>query len=231
MSDHCSAASEASISVFSVRDSELCGSLKHSLSVGTCFDIGGQVFRSLKTSRMWDPNRKEWICSVEASPVRISLSQASGKDSRGSDPVCSTSSCGSLPSSSPSGSSSRTFQGFSRLKRVETSESSSTRWPTSGFTTAPGAFWTPGSLEWPSDGGGSTSSLATVVEERVHLRFSLSQKAAAGILKRASNRNRKIPSSLYRALAAVAQTTTTPKPDGSSQPSQQLSFLDKENTE
>lgn len=84
----------------------------------------------------------------------------------------------------------------------------SSRWSaassaTSGFTTSPGECWIAATSECPSDGDAS-SSLPDVLEADVHPRFSLSPKAAAGILRRAAKRGRELPQALAEALRALA---------------------------
>jgi hypothetical protein len=73
----------------------------------------------------------------------------------------------------------------------------------SGFTTSPGECWIAVTSECPS-GGGAFSSLPDVLEADVPPRFSLSPKAAAGILRRAKSRGRALPQLLHEALAALA---------------------------
>jgi hypothetical protein len=112
------------------------------------------------------------------------------------------------------GSSLRTFPDFFPATKDATSPSYSRRWPTSGFTTSPGECWTADTSECPN-GGGEFSSLPDVLEATVPNRFYLSQKAAAGILRRAEKRGRELPPALDRALRTLstegkADPTTTP---------------------
>ena len=54
-----------------------------------------------------------------------------------------------------------------------------------------GASWTPSSSAWRNDGGGSSCSLAEVLETGpLPTRFFLSPKACAGILRRAAKRGK-----------------------------------------
>lgn len=85
---------------------------------------------------------------------------------------------------------------------VEISTRSSTRWMNSGMV------WRGGCLtlrlsEFPNDA--VASSLSDVLEGHVHPKYSLSQKAAAGILRRAEKRGRVLPTHLEDALTAVAE--------------------------
>ena len=56
--------------------------------------------------------------------------------------------------------------------------------------------------------------------QNVPVKYSLSARAAAGILKRAENRGRTLPPHLAEALATVAATTATPSTGGGTHPSQ-----------
>jgi hypothetical protein len=118
----------------------------------------------------------------------------------------------SLPESpslfDPDGFSSRTFQVSSLRTAVGTSEQSLERWPTSG-TAWPGGFSTHVTSECRSDEGGCSSSepsLREILEppQNVPARYSLSARAASGILRRAEKRGRTLPEHLAAALEAVA---------------------------
>jgi hypothetical protein len=74
---------------------------------------------------------------------------------------------------------------------------------TSGFTTSPGECWTVGTSEFPS-GGGESSSLPDVLVGDPAARFSLSPRAARGILRRAEKRGRELPRALRAALTDLA---------------------------
>jgi 5-methylcytosine-specific restriction endonuclease McrA len=103
------------------------------------------------------------------------------------------------------GSSLRTYPDFLAPMEELTSGSYSRRWPASGFTTSPGELWTADTSECHS-GGGEYSSLPDVLEATVPERFYLSQKAAAGILRRAAKRGRELPAALESALRELAET-------------------------
>jgi hypothetical protein len=64
--------------------------------------------------------------------------------------------------------------------------------------------------EWPSDA--AVCSLSQALEPSVDPKYSLSPRAAAGILERARRRGRTLPPSLETALERVALTTTRLKP-------------------
>ena len=114
-----------------------------------------------------------------------------------------------LFSGTEDGSSLRTYPDSFPAMEALTSGSYSRRWPSSGFTTSPGELWTADTSECPN-GGGEYSSLPDVLEATVPDRFYLSQKAAAGILRRAAKRGRELPKQLESALTALA-TASPPK--------------------
>lgn len=156
------------------------------------------------------------------SPAKTSQSRDDAEDSQAPDPACSSSSQGSPMSlfGQEDGSSLRTSPAFSLPTADGTWESWSQRWPTSGFLTSPTEFWTADTSECPN-GGGASSSLPDVLEADVHPRFSLSPKAAAGILRRAEKRGRELPPALAKALRELASqhpddgkrtTRTSPEP-------------------
>lgn len=148
------------------------------------------------------------ISSAAVSRVRTSPSPDDGQGSRASDPACSSSSPASLSLFDPSGFSSRTYPDCSPRTAVGTSESCLERWPTSG-TAWHGGFSTAASSECPSADGvcsSSATTLADVLEPSAPARYSLSAKAAAGILRRAEKRGRTLPESLAAALSSLARS-------------------------
>jgi hypothetical protein len=66
--------------------------------------------------------------------------------------------------------------------------------------------WTLNTTDWHS--GGRVCSLSSVLEPEVSERFSLSSKAATGILRRAAKRGRELPEALEQALTSVMETTS-----------------------
>ena len=69
----------------------------------------------------------------------------------------------------------------------------------------PGAYWTPDTSEWPSDGSASLCSLAEVlINGPVPTPYYLSPTACAGILRRARSRRIELPEMLRDALQQVA---------------------------
>lgn len=148
------------------------------------------------------------ISSAAAFPAKTSASQESAPDSQAPAQASSTSSC-ELQTSlfRPEGMSSlRTYPDSFHLTQEEISPSFSRRWPNSGFWTAPGESWTAVTSECHS-GGGASSSLRDVLEDSVAPKYFLSPRAAAGILRRAEKRGKKLPEHLERTLRTVAGRT------------------------
>jgi hypothetical protein len=85
-------------------------------------------------------------------------------------------------------------------------ESSSGRWPTSGILLAGGCLMLSTS-EYPSEGAES-SSLADVILNQALPKYSLSQKACEGILRRANKRGKTLPALLQAALVKQASLNT-----------------------
>ena len=150
---------------------------------------------------------KALISSAEGSPAKTSPSPDAKQDSPASEADSSSSSSESqtLFSQSEDGSSLKMSPDFFHPTVDEISPSFSRRWSKSGFMTSPGDCWTADTSECHS-GGGVSSSLADVLLDEVPPRFYLSQKAAAGILRRASRRNKKLPGALRTALEALARS-------------------------
>ena len=82
-----------------------------------------------------------------------------------------------------------------------TSEGFSMRWSNSGMAYR-GELWTLDTSESPNDG--VECSLSQVLNPTAPVRFSLSAKAASGILRRAGRRGKVLPPSLEEALTKVA---------------------------
>ena len=137
--------------------------------------------------------------SAADSRARTCQSPENAPDLTGNDPASSSKQPESLTlfSDPEGGSSLRTFPDFFPATAAGISESFSRRWPTSGFTTSPGECWTADTSECPK-GGGEFSSLPGVLQAEVPVRFFLSPKAAAGILRRANKRGRALPEPLDR---------------------------------
>ncbi len=150
--------------------------------------------------------------SAVASLAKTSASPASEPDSPETDPACSSSSPESLNLFDPAGYSSRTYPVSSLAKAVGTSESCLERWPTSG-TAWPGGLSTHVSSECRSADGECSSSEPSLTEileppQNVPAKYSLSARAASGILRRAEKRGRTLPEHLEAALVNVAGPRT-----------------------
>ena len=152
-------------------------------------------------------NKEPLISFAAASPAKTSASPDAAPDSPASGAASFSSSHESLTLFSPlaDGASLKTFPDFFPQTVAEISPSYSRRWPSSGFTTSPGECWTADTMESPNDGGVSTS-LRDVLEASVPARYYLSQRAAAGILRRAEKRGRELPQHLADALRLVSTT-------------------------
>lgn len=150
------------------------------------------------------------ISSAEGSPARTSPSPVSEPASLDLAADCSSSSPGSPMSlfDREDGSLSRTSPACSLPTVDEISGSWYGRWGTSGFTTSLGECWTAATSESPN-AGGVCSSLPDVLVASSHSRFSLSARAAEGILRRAAKRGRGLPDALERALRSLAQSDHT----------------------
>lgn len=84
-------------------------------------------------------------------------------------------------------------------------------WLGSGIS-GPGGFWTAAGSECPNDGAAySACSLADVLEPCAAPKYSLSARAAAGILRRAAKRGRELPPQLKAALLSLAGEQTAPR--------------------
>jgi hypothetical protein len=138
---------------------------------------------------------------TEDSPARTSPSQEIVRVWLATDPACGGSFTASLASCGLGGASSRTSLDSCHRTEEGTWVPSSGRWATSGMGT-PTECWTLVSSESPSDA--AECSLSDILEDEVPPKFFLSQRACAGILRRAEKRGKRLPEPLAAALAAVA---------------------------
>lgn len=153
------------------------------------------------------------ILSAEGSLAKTSAWPDEGPGSPATAPDCSSSSPASQTLFDPGISSWRTYPVSSLRTAVGTSEQSLERWPTSG-TAWPTGFSTAATSECRSDDDGcssSESSLSQILEppQTVPARYSLSARAAQGILRRAHKRGRTLPTHLRTALEAVQAQAET----------------------
>lgn len=118
-------------------------------------------------------------------------------------------------------SSSRTSPASSPPMPVETLGGSSVKWATSGMG-GPTGYWTRSGSECRSDDDGCSSSLSTLTDiltPTAPERFSLSARAAEGIIRRSGKRGRKLPEELDAALTSLARRSPA---SGANRPVDQL---------
>lgn len=110
---------------------------------------------------------------------------------------------------SPEQSCGRTSQERSRVTEEQISTLFSGRWQTSGVITSSGTAWTRNGSECPSDGAESSSLLSSILlpPSSVPVRYSLSARAAVGVLQRSAKRGVELPIALKKALEAIANRT------------------------
>lgn len=146
-----------------------------------------------------------------ASPARTSPSPASDEDWPESDPASPTPSSTLWDDTDLAPSSWRTFRASSAPMPAATLGRSSASWGNSGMG-GPSGWWTLSGSECPSDEGGCSSSpstLSDILMREAPPRYSLSARAAAGIIRRSERRGRELPGELATALEALA---TQPMP-------------------
>lgn len=143
------------------------------------------------------------ISSSAASPAKTSAWPASALGSPGPDPGSSGRSSASPRNSARRGGSSRMFQGSFLPMADATSGLSSRGYGNAGLLSAT-ACWTANISESPS--GAVACSLSAVLMPEALPRYSLSAKAAAGILRRAAKRGRALPPALNNALLRLSSS-------------------------
>ena len=148
------------------------------------------------------------ISSSAGSPARTSASPAGAPDSPGNAAACGGSSTESLSLFDPAPYSWRTSKASSAQMVAETWVRSSTPWLTSGMAQR-GEFSTRSTSVCPSgaDACSCSPSLADVLEQSALPRYSLSPRAARGILRRAEARGRELPEALAAALRTLSGVT------------------------
>jgi hypothetical protein len=149
------------------------------------------------------------ISSALESPARMLASLDGEPDLPENGQDSSSSSPESCENYSPAGSSSRTFQACFLLIKDLISLSSSIRWPTSAMG-GPTEYSIVNSSESPRDA--AECSLSDILVAHAHPKYSLSPKAAAGILRRAERRGRDLPTHLAQALMRVSLTERAAAP-------------------
>jgi hypothetical protein len=147
--------------------------------------------------------------STEDSPVRTSAWPASGAALKATALDFGLSLNESCPNCGHDGRLLRMSRDFYPQTAETISASSSTAFANSGIASA-GRYWTRKTSE--SRSAADACSLSQVLESKVSERYYLSAKAAAGILRRAARRGKKLPARLEVALKAVSEgieTTST----------------------
>lgn len=142
----------------------------------------------------------------EASPAKTCLSLENVRAFRDHDPGSGGSSTASLVSSEiPNGVLSKTCLAYYPVTKEEILPSYFDRWQTSGFSTAEsrGGFWTLHTSTCPRDVKGFSSSLQEILLEDVPPKYSLSQRAAKGILERSNRRGYSLPTTFQKALESI----------------------------
>ena len=134
--------------------------------------------------------------------------QASAPDSPAQGVDYSMTQCGSFDGSTHPSSFSRMSPDCCRAITDSTSPPSSVKWAKAGIVRrSDGEFWTVSTSEWPNDA--VVCSLSEVLEPDAPSRYSLSPKAAAGILRRAERRGKRLPEKLKEALLLTAAMSPT----------------------
>ena len=136
----------------------------------------------------------------EASLAKTSASQASAQDSQAGAAALPSPSLTLLSNADLGGSCWRMSQVSSVPTTGLTLEGFSMKWTNSGMAFR-GELWTLDTSESPSDA--VECSLSAVLNPTAPQRFSLSAKAASGILRRARRRNKELPLPLVVALEAI----------------------------
>lgn len=139
----------------------------------------------------------------EDSPAKTSASQGSELGSQGSDPALLSPSLTLWSTDDLGGSCWRMSLGSSVPTAALTSEGFSTKWSNSGMAYR-GELWTLDTSESPNDG--VECSLSQVLNPTAPERFSLSAKAAEGILRRAGRRGKVLSTALQTALESLAHS-------------------------
>jgi len=135
-------------------------------------------------------------------PAKTSASLASAQDSQASDPASPSPSLTLWSSDDLGGSCWKMSLDSSVPTTALTSDGFSMKWSNSGMAFR-GELWTLATSESPSDA--DECSLSQVLNPTAPARFSLSAKAASGILRRAEMRGRILPAGLSEALRRVSQ--------------------------
>lgn len=161
------------------------------------------------TSRTRRDRSQSPMFSFSEAPVRTSQSRAVVKEWMASAATFQWLHSIFLAGLDQDGSYSKTFPASCRLTKDEDSNGSCVEWMNSGIL-AHGQAWTRSISEWRS--GASACSLSDILETGdIPQRYFLSPKACAGIIRRAGNRGKELPTQLRRALEQVAGDSNEPE--------------------
>ena len=138
------------------------------------------------------------------SPAKTSASLASAQDLQASDPASPSPSLTLLSDADLGGSCWKMYLDSSVPTKGLTSDGFSMKWKNSGMAFR-GELWTLVTSESPSDA--VECSLSQVLNPTAPQRFSLSVKAASGILRRANRRGKVLPAALRTALGSLAHSS------------------------
>jgi hypothetical protein len=184
----------------------------------------GTLSNSLGTDGAWGAgSRDENGLTLDSGPAvfhaRTSASPASGPGSPASEASSPSPSSTLWSDTDLPPSSSRTYRDSSPRIAVGTWPPSSVAWQNSGMAWRTG-FSTLATSECPSAADESSSlvcaarptTLTDILQPTAPPRFSLSARAAQGILRRASRRGRELPTALAEALRSLSDATQEVRP-------------------
>jgi len=209
--DHCSQAWGASIRASTTPGGRARGNASLTPSAPASSPSAGPAFLDTETSGPLRTHMRPGSNSLSGltyssvdSPVKAPPLPGSDSGSPTTEPRSSGRSSASSKSSARRGRSLKTSQVCALFGSDTTSLHALPRLKNSGLW-SDGGLSTHDSSTSPSDA--SECSLSAVLQKRVSPRYSLSPKAAAGILRRAAKRGRALPVPLAAALTALADAT------------------------
>lgn len=186
------------------RDSALPGKLNEMSSPGESLPLDGHTLPAQLTCGSGRATGMNLLISSSAdSPAKISVSPDGGLDSPGHAPASSMKSCASPKPFSRGGGSLKMFQGCLALTADGIWPRSLKDYGNAGLWSAT-QCWTASISE--SRNAAAGCSLSAVLQPTVLPKYSLSPKAAAGILRRSTKRGRTLPPALEAALRDLAST-------------------------
>ena len=156
------------------------------------------------TKMNWKKYRNMWIWWLAEARASLSRSRANGRGCKVSQDSCS-STFERYVRYVLDGFFGKTSRERSQARMGRLSDSSCPKWTSSG-TVWRGAYSMRSSSEWPKDA--AVSFLSDVLEPAPPSKYSLSQKACEGIIRRAEKRGKPLPPQLDAALRAQASNST-----------------------